>query len=161
MARNEPGGVRLLLAALSGLLLAGALPHLDWGGLAWIGLVPFLLLFPFGNTRAAFGHGLVLGVCYLGVMAYWVSVFAAPIIGPALGAVGWVLVTAYQAFYIGVWAAGTQWLWRRGDVGEAAGRAGAVGGGGMVAAARVAGAGAGATWHTRSIRRCGFCRPQS
>ncbi len=114
-ARNEREGFRtLLLAALSGLLLAGALPHLDWGGLAWVGLVPFLWLFPFQSAKTAFGHGLVLGVCYLGVMAYWVSVFAAPIIGPALGVVGWMLVTAYQAFYLGVWAAGTQWLWGRG-----------------------------------------------
>jgi len=104
----------LALAALSGLLLAGALPHLDWGWLAWVGLVPFLALFPFKNKRTAFAHGLVLGVFYLGVMAYWVGVFAGHIIGPALSVVGWALVTAYQAFYIGVWAAGTQWLWRRG-----------------------------------------------
>ncbi len=108
------GGRSLALAALSGLLLAGALPHLDRGWLAWVGLVPFLALFPFKNKRMAFAHGLVLGVFYLGVMAYWVGVFAGHIIGPALSVIGWALVTAYQAFYIGVWAAGTQWLWRRG-----------------------------------------------
>ena len=100
--------------ALSGLLLAGALPHLDWGGLAWIGLVPFLALFPFRNKRSAFGYGFTLGVFYLGVMAYWVGVFAGHIIGPALSVLGWALVTAYQAFYLGVWAVGTQWLARRG-----------------------------------------------
>jgi len=103
-----------LLTALSGLLLAGALPHLDWGWLAWVGLVPFLTLLPFKNKRTAFAHGLTLGVFYLGVMAYWVGVFAGHIIGPALSIVGWMLVTAYQAFYIGVWAVGTQWLWGRG-----------------------------------------------
>ncbi len=108
------GGRSLALTALSGLLLAGALPHLDWGWLAWGGLVPFLALFPFKNKRTAFAHGLALGVFYLGVMAYWVAVFAGHIIGPALSVVGWVLVTAYQAFYLGVWAAGTQWLWGRG-----------------------------------------------
>ena len=107
-------GGRLLLTALSGLLLAGALPHLDWGWLAWIGLVPFLSLFPFKNKRTAFAHGFTLGVFYLGVMAYWVGVFAGHIIGPALSVVGWALVTAYQAFYIGVWALGAQWLHRRG-----------------------------------------------
>ena len=106
------GGVwkSLGLAAASGLLLAGALPHLDWGWLAWVGLVPFLRLFPFRNTRAAFGHGLALGVFYLGVMSYWIIVFASHIIGPALSTLGWALVTAYQAFYLGVWAAGAQWL---------------------------------------------------
>ncbi len=100
----------MLCTALSGLLLAGALPHLDWGWLAWVGLIPFLRLFPFRNTRTAFAHGFVLGVCYLGVMAYWIVVFAGPIIGPALSVLGWALVTAYQAFYLGVWAIGAQWL---------------------------------------------------
>ena len=103
-------GGSLGLAALSGLLLAGALPALDWGWLAWVGLIPFLSLFPFRSKRAAFGHGLVLGASYLGVMAYWIIVFAAHLIGPALSTLGWALVTTYQAFYIGVWAAGAQWL---------------------------------------------------
>ena len=98
------------LSALSGLLLAGALPHLDWGWLAWFGLVPFLSCFPFANSRTAFWHGFTLGVFYLGIMAYWLIVFAGHIIGPALSIVGWALVTAYQAFYLGVWAMGAQWL---------------------------------------------------
>ena len=104
----------LLLTILSGLLLAGALPHPDWGWLAWVGLVPFLAQFPFRNKRTAFWHGIVLGVFYLGVMAYWVGVFAQHIIGPALSVVGWVLITLYQAFYLGVFAVGAQWLWGRG-----------------------------------------------
>ena len=107
-------GGPLLLTALSGLLLAGALPHLDWGWLAWVGIVPFLALFPFRNTRTAFWHGILFGICYLGVMAYWVGVFAGHIIGPALSVLGWVLITLYQAFYLGVFAVGAQWLWGRG-----------------------------------------------
>ncbi len=112
LPRIGAGG--LLLTAFSGLLLAGALPHLDWGWLAWVGLVPFLALFPFRNKRTAFWHGITLGVFYLGVMAYWVGVFAGHIIGPALSILGWALVTAYQAFYLGVFAVGAQWLARRG-----------------------------------------------
>ena len=108
------GGTPLLLTVLSGLLLAGALPHLDWGWLAWVGLVPFLAQFPFRNKRTAFWHGFTLGVFYLGVMAYWVAVFAGHIIGPALSVLGWALVTAYQAFYLGIFAVGAQWLARRG-----------------------------------------------
>lgn len=103
-----------LLTALSGLLLAGALPHLDWEWLVWVGLVPFLTLFPFRNKRTAFWHGITLGICYLGVMAYWVGVFAGHIIGPALSVLGWILITLYQAFYLGVFAAGAQWLYQRG-----------------------------------------------
>ena len=100
----------LAWTAFAGLMLAGALPHLDWGWLAWVGLVPFLRLLPLKNKRTAFAYGLALGVFYLGVMAYWVAVFAAPIIGPGLSILGWALVTAYQAFYLGVWAVGAQWL---------------------------------------------------
>ncbi len=111
--KRRAGGGGFLLTAFSGLLLAGALPHLDWGWLAWIGLVPFLAQFPF-RKRTAFWHGVTLGVFYLGVMAYWVGVFAGHIIGPALSVLGWALVTAYQAFYLGLFAVGAQWLARRG-----------------------------------------------
>ena len=112
-AKRRPVWLSVTLAALSGLLLAGALPGLDWGWLAWVGLVPFLCLFPFRTKRAAFGHGMVLGIFYLGVMAYWIIVFAGHIIGPALSTLGWLLVSLYQAFYLGVWAVGTQWLRQR------------------------------------------------
>ena len=98
------------LTVLSGLLLMGALPNLDWGWLAWFGLVPFLSLFPFRNGRAAFGHGLLLGIVYLGGMSYWVAVFAAHLIGPALSVLGWALLTLCEAFFLGVWAVGAQWL---------------------------------------------------
>jgi len=103
-------GKSLALTALSGLLLAAALPHLDWGWLAWGALLPFLRLFPFPSKRSAFGHGMALGACFLGTMSYWIIVFAAHLIGPALSTLGWALVTAYQAFYLGVWAVGAQWL---------------------------------------------------
>lgn len=101
------------MTALSGLLLMGALPALDWGWLAWAALVPFLSLFPFGSKRMAFRYGLVLGFFYLGGMAYWVAVFAAHLIGPALSVLGWALLTLCEAVFIGVWAAGVQWLWGR------------------------------------------------
>ena len=111
--KRRPRSLSLALAALSGLLLAGALPGLDWGWLAWVGLVPFLGLFPFKSAKSAFGHGMVLGIFYLGVMAYWIIVFAGHIIGPALSTLGWVLISLYQAFYLGVWAVGAQWLRQR------------------------------------------------
>lgn len=103
----------VLSTIASGLLLAGALPHLDWGWLAWFGLVPFLLRFPFRNLPTAFGYGVLLGAVYLGGMSYWVAVFATPIIGPTLSILGWVLLTLCEAFFIGVWAMGAQWLCTR------------------------------------------------
>lgn len=49
-------------------------------------------------------------------MAYWLIVFAGHIIGPTLSVVGWALVTAYQAFYLGIWAVGAQWLRTRPNI---------------------------------------------
>lgn len=106
-------GANILCTIVSGLLLMGALPPLDWGWLAWLGLVPFLSRFPFRNTQTAFGYGVLLGAVYLGGMSYWVGVFAAPLIGPALSVLGWALLTLCEAFFIGVWAMGAQWLWTR------------------------------------------------
>jgi apolipoprotein N-acyltransferase len=98
------------LSALSGLLLSGALPKLDWGWLAWIALVPILSIFPLKNGRTAFAHGLILAVFFSLGMTYWVAVFAAPLIGPVLGVVGWALLTIFESVFFGVWALGAQWL---------------------------------------------------
>ncbi len=105
--------VNALCTIASGLMLAGALPHLDWGWLAWFALVPFLLRFPFRTLPTAFGYGVLLGAVYLGGMSYWVAVFAAPIIGSALSVLGWVVLTLCEAFFIGLWAMGAQWLCTR------------------------------------------------
>ena len=109
------------LSALSGLLLTGALPALDWGWLAWIALIPFLSLFPFRSKRAAFGGGMLLAGFYSLGMVYWVAVFAAHLIGPALSVLGWALLTLCEAAFFGAWAAGVQclhgrsvWAWRLG-----------------------------------------------
>lgn len=102
------------MAALSGLLLTGALPSLDWGWLAWVALVPFLSLFPFGSRRAAFGGGMLLAGFYSLGMVYWVAVFAAHLIGPALSVLGWALLTLCEAVFFGAWALGVQWLKGRG-----------------------------------------------
>ena len=112
MQRKDTHGIgrSLGLTVFSGLLLAAALPRLDCGWLAWVALIPFLTLLPFQTKRAAFAHGLLLGAAFLGTMAYWIIVFAAHLIGPALSTLGWALVTTYQACYIGVWAVGAQWL---------------------------------------------------
>ena len=100
-------------AALSGLLLAGALPNLDWGWMAWFALVPLLAVFPLKNTRTAVAHGVTLAAFYSLGMVYWVAVFAAHLIGPALSVLGWALLTLCESFFFAVWAAGAQWLCRQ------------------------------------------------
>ncbi len=110
------------MAALSGLLLVGAFPHLDWGWLAWVALVPFLRTFPHRRMRDAVGAGFVLGLVFFGGLWYWMGVFAGHVIGPALSLVIWLGAALSQTVTMMVFAAGAQvlarrenpWAWRLG-----------------------------------------------
>ena len=114
MTVNCPPRRRSLgLAALSGLLLVGAFPHLDWGWLAWVGLVPFLSTFPHRRMRGALAAGGVLGLVYFGGVWYWMAVFAGHVIGRPLGVVVWVGAALAQTATLLVVAAGAQVLSRR------------------------------------------------
>ncbi|MBV9851139.1 MAG: apolipoprotein N-acyltransferase [Armatimonadetes bacterium] len=112
----------LALAALSGLLLVGAFPHLDWGGLAWVALVPFLSTFPHRRMRDALWGGAVLGLVFFGGLWYWMAVFAGHVIGRLLGLVVWVGASLAQTVTVGVFALGAEalsrrpgvWAWRLG-----------------------------------------------
>ena len=100
-------------AALSGLLLVGAFPHLDWGWLAWVALVPFLATFPHRRMRGALAAGGALGLVYFGGVWYWMAVFAGHVIGRPLGVVVWVGAALAQTATMLVVAAGAQVLSRR------------------------------------------------
>jgi apolipoprotein N-acyltransferase len=110
------------LAALSGLLLVGAYPSLDWGWLAWVGLVPLLATFPHRRLRDAVVVGLVFGLIYCGGVSSWVAVFAGHIIGRSLGIVVWLIATITQtatplAVTLGAYALTrhpSRWAWRLG-----------------------------------------------
>ncbi len=113
----------LWLASLSGLLLVGAFPHLDWGWLAWVALVPFLLTFPHASLRGALAHGAAFGLVFFGGLFYWIGLFAAHAVGPPLGMVTWAGVMLSQAatcvvFAAGAWGlrrcVGSGWGWRLG-----------------------------------------------
>jgi apolipoprotein N-acyltransferase len=112
----------LLWAALSGLLLVGAFPHLDWGWLSWVALIPFLRTFPHRRMRDAVGVGFVLGLVFFAGLWYWMGVFAGHVIGPALSMVIWLGAALSQTVTIMVFAVGAQvlssktnlWAWRLG-----------------------------------------------
>jgi apolipoprotein N-acyltransferase len=110
------------LTILSGLLLVGAFPNLDWGGLAWVALVPFFLIPPAQRMRSALGQGMVLGVVFFGGLLYWIGIFATHVVGPALGAVALLILALVQgmtlivfaAIAFGLRATGSVWAWRLG-----------------------------------------------
>ena len=82
-----PGWKTQGLAVLSGLLLIGAFPSLDWGWLAWFALVPFFLTFPHRSLRTAIKHGITLGFVYFGGLLTWLAIFAGHAIGHILGTI--------------------------------------------------------------------------
>ncbi len=65
--------LEVIVAAVSGVLLALAFPPLEWGMLAWVAMVPLLLL-PVSRTlgrRAALGY--VFGAAYFVVNLWWLN----------------------------------------------------------------------------------------
>ena len=120
--RPRPAKIPYACAVLSGLLLMGAFPHLDWGWLAWIALVPFLIAFRPARLRAALGLGAVLGLVFFGGLLYWIGIFAAHVAGPWLGALTLLILSAVQAVTLVVFAGGAYalrltgsvWAWRLG-----------------------------------------------
>ncbi len=119
---GKPAVRHVGLAVLSGLLLIGAFPHLDWGWLAWVALVPFLLTFPQTRLRSALGLGALLGVVFFGGLLYWIGIFAAHAVGPALGVLALLIISivqgvtliAFAALAFGLRAMTNVWAWRLG-----------------------------------------------
>ena len=96
---NERAG--LILAVASGLLLFSAFPPFDLGFLGWIALVPLLLALHGRSPQRAGLLGVVAGgVAYLAIMA-WLRVF---------GVIAWILVAAYLAAFVAVFALLYQWI---------------------------------------------------
>lgn len=110
------------LTAFSGLLLVGAFPHLDWGWLAWVALVPFLLTFPQTRLRSALGLGALLGLVFFGGLLYWIGIFADHAVGPVQGLLALLIIAIVQGVTLIVFAAvafglramTNVWAWRLG-----------------------------------------------
>jgi len=62
---------RILLAALSGLLLTGAFPKIGWDWLIWFALLPLLYVLKDLPPRPAFRMGFVTGLTHFVTLLYW------------------------------------------------------------------------------------------
>jgi len=100
--------VRLLFyvlpAALSGALLALAFPLPGYSGLAWVALVPLLLVM----HRAPFRSGYVAGVVFFAVTLYWLNIVMVTYgrLHPFLSLIAYLLLVFYLALYF----AAATWL---------------------------------------------------
>ena len=102
---------RALLAGLSGVLLALAMPGPNLGPLAAVALVPLLHALHGPSPKAGFRIGFCGGVVFFGVLLHWLYTiweFASVGIIPA-----YLVLVAYLALYWGIFGWGVAWLSRR------------------------------------------------
>lgn len=86
----------MVLASLSGLILALAFPKPGIWALSWIGLVPLFAAMRGGNSRRAALYGLLAGFTYYGVVLFWISLF---------GYLPWALLAVVEALFFAAFAA--------------------------------------------------------
>ncbi len=101
LAKYRPGWLdtRLLAAAFSGLLLAGAFPLFGQGWLGFVALVPLLL----AAGRRPFAAGFVCGLFFFAPLLYWLNIVMTSYGGlaPFFSLVAWLFLCAYLALYFG------------------------------------------------------------
>lgn len=104
MRRFRPDSTTLT-AAVSGGLLALAFPRPAWSWLAWIALVPLLLVM----DKRPFRSGFVAGLTFFAAILYWVNIVMTTYghLHPVLSVIAWLLLAAYLALFFGTatWAA--------------------------------------------------------
>ena len=95
----------MLAAAVSGGLLALAFPRPDLAFLAWVALVPLLLVM----HRHPFRSGFVAGVTFFAAILYWVNIVMTTYghLHPVLSVIAWLLLSAYLGLFFAAatWAA--------------------------------------------------------
>lgn len=101
----------LLWSLLSGLLLALAFPRPDVAGLAWIALIPLLLVM----EKRPFAAGFAAGLGFFSLVLYWLNIVMTTYgaLHPALSLVAWLLLSAYLALYFGTATWLAWWLRKR------------------------------------------------
>ena len=86
---------KALLAIISGLMLALAMPKPGIWALAWVGLVPLFIALRNARPREAAAYGLICGLVYFGIVLYWIWLF---------GYLPWVLLAVIQAVFYAAFA---------------------------------------------------------
>ena len=91
---------RWMLAILSGVFIVLSFPSFNLSFLAWIAIVPLLIVIQKVRVKTAFGLGLVAGFFYFLGMTYWIIPLA-PYANIALTIFASLLLTGYLCVYIG------------------------------------------------------------
>ena len=87
-------------AILAGLLLFAAFPPLEWPALAWVALVPLLLISAASAPRRAFRCGLLAGLVFWLLSLAWLT---------RVSWVGWFFLCLYCALFMACFALSVAW----------------------------------------------------
>jgi len=89
----------LSLSLLSGILLAAAFPRPDFYPLAWVALVPLLLVM----DERPFASGFCTGIAFFGAVLYWLNIVMTTYGGlwPPVSLILYILLVLYLALYFG------------------------------------------------------------
>ena len=104
--RSRPGTttpVATGVVALSGAALAFAFPEADLAPVAWVALVPLLILLQERSTRSALGLGAAFGYAFFGTLMIWVGI---------VGWAAWFALVSFQVASLVAFAWVFAWLSR-------------------------------------------------
>lgn len=96
----------LCLACLTGTLLVLSFPPLKLGGLAWIALVPLLVVLD-GRAPRAFALSYLSGLVFVTGSFYWIWWV------PGYNLLDEALLAFYLGLYVAIWGLGVAWVRRR------------------------------------------------
>jgi apolipoprotein N-acyltransferase len=109
--------------AVSGIALALAYPRFDLSALAWVALVPVIVIALGRAPAVAFGWGCLAGACFFFILLRWLNFTFS-----VYSAIPWPLIYAptvalagYCALYVGLFAAVLAWLTARRSISWALG----------------------------------------
>ena len=97
-------------AAASGLLMAVCFPPWEWNNVAWIALVPLLVVLRFADEKQGWKLGLTAGVVFWLMSIYWLT---------RVTVAGWIGLSLYCAGYVALFAVVAGGWMRRFGVGRA------------------------------------------
>lgn len=96
--------IRLIGVLAAGGMLFAAYPPLEWGTIAWVALVPLLLICERSTPAEAFRWGLASGLIFWLTSIVWIA---------RVSNAGWFLLALYCALYVALFAFSAAWLMRR------------------------------------------------
>jgi len=94
---------RVLLALLSGLLLALAFPPADWGWLAWLALIPLLVAVRDLRPSGGFVAGLTAGTLFFALLLVYIRQF---------GLLPWLALAVFQGLFVALFGYLAALMWR-------------------------------------------------